>query len=179
MNKQVILIVGHNNISRGAYSVPLSMTEFEYHSKVVELLTDLPNVKVLFRENKQSYSKEMADLINRLDINKYDLALELHFNSAIDTNIGGTETLVYYKNIKAKQYSQLYFDKIKEYRPTQKIRGVKTVSTENERGAYGIVKSKGTYILLEAFFGSNKEDVISVEDYANILRNFIKEVDNV
>lgn len=179
MNKKITIIIGHNKIDKGAYSPSLSLSEYDYHKKVCELLKDIPNIRVLEREYKNgSYNKEMADMVERLDSEKYDLAIELHFNSASSEQPHGTETLVFYRNLKASEYSQMYFDCIRKFRPNQRIRGIIPISSLFDRGAYGILKSKGTYILVEGFFGSNPNDVISVEDYASILKDFIKEVQN-
>ena len=57
-------------------------------------------------------------------------------------------------------------------------RGLILVLDSKTRGGYGICKSKGTYILVEPFFGSNKDESLkfSVEkDVVDLFVNFIKE----
>ena len=58
-------------------------------------------------------------------------------------------------------------------------RGLILVQDSKTRGAYGICKSKDTYILVEPFFGSNNEESLkfSVEsDVVNLFVDFIKEM---
>ena len=58
-------------------------------------------------------------------------------------------------------------------------RGLILVQDSKTRGAYGICKSKDTYILIEPFFGSNNEESLkfSVEsDVVNLFVDFIKEM---
>ena len=58
-------------------------------------------------------------------------------------------------------------------------RGLILVQDSKTRGAYGICKSKDTYILVEPFFGTNNEEALkfSVEsDVVNLFIDFIKEM---
>ena len=56
-------------------------------------------------------------------------------------------------------------------------RGIIEVSHERERnGAYGICNSRGHYLLIEPFFGSDEKDCIPVGEMREILKEWIKEV---
>ena len=66
-----------------------------------------------------------------------------------------------------------YFEAIKKYRPKHIIRGIIPSKTEKDRGGYGICNSKGTYILVEPFFANNKENVLSIDEYVEVLITFI------
>ena len=68
-------------------------------------------------------------------------------------------------------------EKIVEKKET--TRGLILVQDSKTRGAYGICKSKDTYILIEPFFGTNNEETLkfSVEsDVVNLFVDFIKEM---
>lgn len=168
---KVVLIVGHNARDKGAYSPYLKMSEYDYWSEVVKGL-DIP---VLRRNANRGYGLEMREMLSRLERIDYDIAIELHFNSAI-SNASGAEVLVYKSNKKAKILAQNLLDRLVD--KGHRIRGIIEVSHERERnGAYGICNSKGHYLLIEPFFGSNEKDCISVNEMRGILKKFIEEVE--
>ncbi|MGL4652663.1 MAG: hypothetical protein ACRCU8_04040, partial [Cetobacterium sp.] len=55
------------------------------------------------------------------------------------------------------------------------------IKSLDQNGAYGIIKSKCPYILLEPFFGDNKTDTdkISVELMADVLFEFLNTINDV
>ena len=177
----VVLIVGHNSASKGAYSNVLKMSEYDYNlevaNKVLAKQSELKyNIRVLFRKPNPSYSYQMRELLGELDKEKYKVAVELHFNAPAkieDTETNGALALCYYKNEKAKEIINKYFEAIKKYRPNHIIRGIIPSKTEKDRGGYGICNSKGTYILVEPFFANNKENVLSIDEYVEVLITFI------
>lgn len=168
---KTVLIIGHNARDKGAYSPYLKMSEYDYWNEVVKGL----DVPVLRRHANRGYGLEMREMLNRLEQIDYDIAIELHFNSAI-SNASGAEVLVYKSNKKAKILAQNLLDRLVD--KGRRNRGIIEVSHERERnGAYGICNSRGNYILIEPFFGSNEKDCISVNAMRGILKNFIKEVE--
>ena len=177
----VVLIVGHNSVSKGAYSNVLQQSEYDYNLEVTNKVLARQNelkysIRVLFRKPNPSYSFQMGELLGELDREKYKVAVELHFNAPAkieDTETQGALTLCYYKNEKAKEIINKYFEAIKKYRPNHIIRGIILSKTEKDRGGYGICNSRGTYILVEPFFANNKENVLPINEYTNILVDFI------
>lgn len=177
----VVLVVGHNSVSKGAYSNVLKMSEYDYNlevaNKVLARQNELKyNIRVLFRKPNPSYSYQMKELLGELDKDKYKVAVELHFNAPAkieDTETNGALALYYYKNEKAKEIINKYFEAIKKYRPNHIIRGIIPSKTEKDRGGYGICNSKGTYILVEPFFANNKENVLFIDEYVEVLITFI------
>lgn len=76
---KTVLIIGHNARDKGAYSPYLKMSEYDYWNEVVKGL----DVPVLRRHANRGYGLEMREMLNRLEQIDYDIAIELHFNSAI------------------------------------------------------------------------------------------------
>ena len=180
MNK-VALIIGHNDRSRGAYS-PILASEFRYWKRIAEKIkTQIPGlVDIYERKPNKSYIPEMNEVLKELNKNDYNFCLELHFNSSLNRNANGCECLVYHKNEKAKKLATNFMARLQNVF-CSKIRsnnGIIEVNDSNKRGAYGICKSKDTYILVEPFFGSNQDESLkfSIEsDVVNLFVGFIKE----
>lgn len=167
---KTVLIIGHNARDKGAYSPYLKMSEYDYWGEVVKGL----DVPVLRRNANRGYGLEMREMLSRLEQIDYDIAIELHFNSAI-SNANGAEVLIYKGNKKAKILAQNLLDRLVD--KGHRDRGIIEVSHERERnGAYGICNSKGYYLLIEPFFGSNEKDCIPVGEMREILKEWIEEV---
>lgn len=168
---KIALIIGHNQRSKGAYSSYLKTSEYDYWGEVAKGL----DVPVLRRNPNRGYSLEMREMLSRLEQLNYDVAIELHFNSAI-SNAEGAEVLIYKGNKKAKMLAQNLLDRLVD--KGHRNRGIIEVSRERERnGAYGICNSRGHYLLIEPFFGSNEKDCIPVEEMREILKKFVEEVE--
>nr|DAE25910.1 MAG TPA: Cell wall hydrolase autolysin [Podoviridae sp. ct8nN1] len=122
----------------------------------------------------------MNEVLRELNKNNYKFCLELHFNSSLNRNANGCECLVYYKNEKAKELATNFMARLQNVFGS-KIRGnhgIIEVNDSNKRGAYGICKSKDTYILVEPFFGNNQNESLkfSIEsEIVNLFVNFIKD----
>ncbi len=168
---KTVLIIGHNARDKGAYSPYLKMSEYDYWGEAAKGL----DVPILSRNANRGYGLEMREMLSRLEQLTYDVAIELHFNSAI-SNANGAEVLIFKGNKKAKMLAQNLLDRLAD--KGHRNRGIIEVSHEQERnGAYGICNSRGHYILIEPFFGSDEKDCIQVEEMRKILKNFIKEVE--
>ena len=100
---KVALIIGHNQRSKGAYSQIVG-SEYDYWKRISEKLkTEIPAlVDVYERKPNKAYIPEMNKVLEELNKNSYKFCLELHFNSADNSQANGCECLVYYKNNKAK-----------------------------------------------------------------------------
>lgn len=202
---KVALIIGHNKRAKGAYSQILGR-EYDYWKRIAEktkgIIPEL--VDIYEREPNEYYTREMFKVLEELNKNNYKFCIELHFNAAEREQANGCECLVYYKNNKAKELATNFMirlqnkfgskirtkenilkeievvngeEKILENKET--TRGLILVQDSKTRGAYGICKSKDTYILIEPFFGSNNEESLkfSVEsDVVNLFVDFIKEM---
>lgn len=207
MKLKVALIIGHNKRSKGAYSRILG-SEYDYWKGISEKIkAEIPAlVDVYERKPNQYYIREMFEVLEKLNSNNYKFCMELHFNAAASEQANGCECLVYFGNNKAKELAtdfmarlqnkfgskirtkenvikvkmqeKMVGGKVWEEERKETTRGLILVQDSKTRGGYGICKSKGTYILVEPFFGSNPDESLkfSVEkDVVELFINFIKE----
>ena len=202
---KVALIIGHNKRSKGAYSTIVG-SEYDYWKRIAEKIkTEIPElVDVYERKPNEYYTREMFEVLEELNKNNHKFCIELHFNAAESEQANGCECLVYYKNNKAKELATNFMIRLqnkfgskirtkenilketevvngkeKTVEKKETTRGLILVQDSKTRGAYGICKSKDTYILVEPFFGSNNEESLkfSVEsDVVNLFIDFIKEM---
>lgn len=178
--KKVALIIGHNQRSKGAYSIIVG-SEYDYWKRIAEKIkTEIPLVVDVYeRKPNQYYKREMFEVLEELNKNDYKFCMELHFNAASE-QANGCECLVYYKNNEAKELATNFMAKLQNIFGS-KIRGnhgIIEIQDSKTRGGYGICNSKDTYILVEPFFGSNNDESLkfSVEkDVVDLFVNFIKE----
>nr|DAY42653.1 MAG TPA: Cell wall hydrolase autolysin [Caudoviricetes sp.] len=178
---KVALVIGHNQRSKGAYSQIVG-SEYDYWKRIAEKIKgEIPEfVDVYERKANKAYILEMNEVLNELNKINYKFCIELHFNSAENTQANGCECLVYYKNNEAKELATNFMAKLQNIFGS-KIRGnhgIIEIQDSKTRGGYGICNSKDTYILVEPFFGSNNDESLkfSVEkDVVDLFVNFIKE----
>lgn len=193
--KKIALIIGHNEKNKGAYSEYLKISEYDFYSKVLDVLfkkyKEAFNLKEEFVKNIQDkitifripntgYSKEMAEVVNTLEKNNFDLAIELHFNATTNHNQHGNTVLYWHKSREGKKLAELFQEIMTSYTEVKKLDLI-PINSLKQNGAYGIVKSKCSYILLEPFFGDNKIDTdkINIEKMAEVLFLFLNEINQV
>ena len=151
---KVAFIIGHNEKDKGSYSKYLNTTEWDLYNSMKNDLKCIGDVYVHDKTIK-SYTKRCIDISNRIG-DKYDLVIALHFN-AFNTVANGCEAFYWHSNKDGFNYAKKF---VKGYcmftgsRP----RGAKPYESKTERGAGEVYYPKNTAILLEPFFGDNKED---------------------
>jgi N-acetylmuramoyl-L-alanine amidase len=164
MNK-IAVVVGHDSIEQGAFSNILKKSEFSYHSELVKLLP----FDIYYRPTKGGYKSKMEELAKEINGKGYNLVIELHFNS-FNGVANGTEALYFNNSVNGKRWAEIYVDKIcSEYNTS--IRGAKVIKHTNERGYWFLKLMDAPAIILEPFFGDNKEaiDFKDVNKYAKTL----------
>ena len=204
---KVALVIGHNKRSKGAYSTIVG-SEYDYWKRIAEKIkTEIPLMVDIYEiKPNQYYTREMFEVLEELNKNDYKFCMELHFNAAASEQANGCECLVYFGNNKAKALATDFMARLQnkfgskirtkenvikvtmhekridgktwEEERKETTRGLILVQDSKTRGAYGICKSKDTYILVEPFFGTNNEEALkfSVEkDVVDLFVNFIKE----
>lgn len=168
----VAVIVGHSGNSQGYYSPFLEMSEYEYNS---ELATYLDCADIYYRPEAAGYNKQMDLLAEKLNPKDYDLVIELHFNmyDGVSNEVGdGCEVFIYPGNETTKAFGQKYCDVIsKEYDIVN--RGVK--ERTSGRGVGFLTKMKAPAIIVEPFFGDEKEakKFENIKKHSKILNKLI------
>ena len=171
---RIALCIGHNSIAQGAHSPFLGTTEYLFNTRVAALVQEkLPGVEIFTRKWQNSYTKEITELAERVNSKKFDLAVELHFNSSI-TGANGVEALYFHKSKTGLLMAESFCETIvMEY--GSKDRGAKPLSSTTQNGFGFVQKMKAPAIILEPFFGSNSEaqNFINIERYANAIVSWI------
>lgn len=172
----IALVIGHNSRSKGAYSPYLKTTEYEYWKKVTEKIREKIEVDIFERKSSISYIQEMKEVISKINKKNYDFILELHFNSANNSSVQGVEVLRHTSSIKGAKIGELFTEKINQEFGVVKRNEI-IIKSSNQRGGYGICKTKSPYILIEPFFASNEKAIeFSVDRMSKFLIDFLKEM---
>ena len=168
---KIAVVIGHDSKSAGAYSSHLGISEYIYNSEVAAHLSGVADIYK--RPNVKGYNSQMQVLADTLKPFKYDLVIELHFNS-FNKKAEGTETVTYKGNARTLQYGKVFNELIsKQYNTVN--RGEKTVSLSNDRG-FGFLSSMSSdAIILEPFFGDNVEALKfkDVQEYACVIKEWL------
>jgi N-acetylmuramoyl-L-alanine amidase len=164
MNK-IAVVVGHDKIEQGAYSNLLKQSEFAYHSEVVKHLP----FDVYYRDEKlKTYGAKIRDLAKRINAKKYNLVIELHYNS-FNGVANGCEALYFRGSKMGQRWAEIYVDRIvNEY--GNNPRGAKP-KVETDRGGLFLKLIDAPCLILEPFFGDNKEALLFKDHkkYAELL----------
>jgi N-acetylmuramoyl-L-alanine amidase len=172
---KVAIVIGHTSKQKGALSKYFGLREWDFYIEVskyirgADILTHNPNIS--------GYTTRIKDTARRLDEGNYDLVIECHFNSFFEPQANGCETLYFYRNDKTKELATRFSELVNDYTDI-KIRGTgaKALANRHDRGFASVYYPKADAILIEPFFGSNKEDcekIGSIQSLADIINCFI------
>lgn len=165
------LIVGHTKKDKGAAIYNGAIQEYDYWSEVVDKLKLNKKYAVGYRDNN-GVAGACSEIRNQLGYNP-DIILELHFNS-YNGKAQGCEAL--YTNSKALAEKFCAFMEEKG----QYNRGAKDVY-KNGRGIKNMEIAQRyceNNILIEMFFGDNKEDYIPIKEAREYLQEFLNCLNN-
>ena len=165
--KKIAVVIGHDKTSPGAYSTYLRQSEYIYNSEVATYLSNIADIYK--RPIGSGYKTQMINLANEINQKDYDLVVELHFN-AFNKIANGCEAVIFKGNSYTEKVGQKFCNLItKEY--CTESRGVKEVSQPNDRGYWFLALMKADAMILEPFFGDNKESLKfnDPSKYADIL----------
>jgi hypothetical protein len=169
-NNGIAVVIGHDYISKGAYSDYINEYEFDYNSAVAKIT----GLNTYTHSPSKSYTHKMQSTYRQLD--QYSLTLEMHFNAASE-GVQGVEALYYGGNVEGKRIAQLYCDLVaKEY--GVRNRGAKPLSSDADRGFRAVASGKATGLILEPFFGSNSDCKVfkDKERHAALMCDFISKI---
>ena len=147
-NNEIAVVIGHDYISKGAYSDYINEYEFDYNSAVAKIT----GLNTYTHSPSKSYTHKMQSTYRQLD--QYSLTLEMHFNAASE-GVQGVEALYYGGNVEGKRIAQLYCDLFR-----------------------AVASGKATGLILEPFFGSNSDCKVfkDKERHAALMCDFISKI---
>lgn len=177
IEKEVAIVVGHTQDSKGACSPHGIPCEWDFNSVVASHLTDVADI-YHYDTYKGGYTNMVKRLAAKINKKNYKIVIELHYNAASPT-ANGCETLYYFASKKGKEYAQLFTAQIVgDFRVTS--RGIKALVNSNDRGFAAVYYTKAPTIMAEPFFGSNFNNASKFKgrekEYANSIREFIKKI---
>lgn len=174
--KKFAIIIGHTSKQPGAASPHGIPPEYFFNNKVAQYLTDIADI-YYYDSYSGGYISMVKRLFNHINKHDYKMTLELHYNAA-SPSAEGTEVLHYETSkggaVHAKTLSKMISDNF-----GTRNRGAKPRSRSG-RGGYALYAGKPIALLLEPFFGSNKNDTLRFKgkekEYAEVIREFLNKV---
>ena len=169
------IIIGHTKLKPGACSPWGLPCEFELNKQIAEAVAEFDLEVDVFEHESYKYgykymTRRTASRINKGD---YDLVLELHYNAA-HPSAHGAEALYYFRNPKARELA-LRFSLQMAAKMGYRNRGAKALVNEKDRGFWAVFYPNPTTLILEPFFGTNKDDVSRFDAaiYVSVILNLI------
>lgn len=155
---KVAFVIGHDKKSKGATSKHLiegkELSEFDFWKEFV-LKNILDYGDIFTHESISSYEKKQKGTAEKTK--DYDLVIEFHFNS-FNGKAQGVEALHYYKNNKTQAICEEFSALVSEKMGIKK-RGLNGATASSSGNGYGFLyHSKPWAVLIEPFFGDNKND---------------------
>ena len=172
---KIAFIIGHHKKSKGAYSKYFKMREWDFYNKVMSYI---PYSHVFYHdENISGYVSRIKNTAKKVNKYPFDLVIELHFNSFIDLDANGCETLYFYRSKKGRDYAKKFSKLVTEMTGIKNRNGgLKALSNTKDRGFASVYYTKAPTILIEPFFGSNLSDCLkinSAKNMAEIIKQYI------
>lgn len=179
----IAICIGHSRkisgrYDGGAYSEHLKINERDFNLKVAtKLLASLTRKGIpsmLFDDYKgNGYGTAMMDVASQVRKAQATIAIELHFNSATPSATGH-EWLYWHKSLKGNCIAKNFESAFKKMFPSIRSRGIKPIG-KMDRGGKFLELTHCPAVILEPFFGSNKEDCakISIDELVSAYTNAI------
>jgi N-acetylmuramoyl-L-alanine amidase len=166
---RVAIVLGHHKNKKGAFSEYFKQREWDFYNEVLNC--SFQNNIFYHDENISGYTSRIKNTANKLNKIDFDLVIELHFNSAVDSRANGCETLYYFASKKGKQYAQKFSNLVNK-RTGIKLRngGVKSLANRNDRGFASVYYTKAPTIMIEPFFGNNSMDCAKIQSHDNMAK---------
>jgi N-acetylmuramoyl-L-alanine amidase len=175
---KIAFVVGHHKKDKGAYSPHLKVSEWDFYNNVADCMES--TIKVFQHDPTiKGYTDRIKATAEKINQGGFDLVIEGHFNAATP-QANGVETLYYFNSVKGRQYAQWFSELVNDFTDIKlRNNGLKALVNEKDRGFASVYYPKPPTILIEPFFGSNKEDcdkIKGVENLASIIDNFIAQI---
>lgn len=180
MSNKIAIVVGHTNRrDKGAFSPYLLQSEQPYNLQVALQLKSLaPNLYDVHTHSVQDYYKRQTAMAAKLNVGKYRLAIELHFNAASSPTANGTYCLYWYGSKVGKHVAEsISQDIAKRFKTTLRaVNGAQALVNEHDRGYWFTALTNMPAVIVEPFFGSNSEArmFMDTKEYVYVLHNCLK-----
>ena len=183
---KVLLIIGHNEVSKGAHNKQLSISEYDFWRGYVGCQVNEwseqsdHEFKIVTRPylGRYGYKAEMRHVHGVGEEWGADTSVEFHWNGASDKNITGHEVLHFKGSTNGKRVASICDKAFDDHLPNRD-RGVKRVGV-GESGGYGLFVGKYPSILFEPFFNSQLQHYLEGGKYRDMLNSafnqFFKEL---
>lgn len=173
---RIAFVVGHTEKDKGAYSPHLNISEWDFYNEVLE---HIPNANVFYHDpNIRSYTARIKNTAEKLNKINLDLVIEMHFNAATP-QAHGCETLYYYNSKTSRSYAKVFSETVYNWTGIKlRNNGLKALVNKHDRGFASVYYPNAPTILIEPFFGSNKEDCEKIGDAKNvacIIQDFLEQ----
>ena len=163
--KNVAVVIGHTMNRPGANSYNNFIEREWYFNKSVMLemmvLEQFDICYDVYMHYEDDYVERIEQLVDRMEEygRKYDLVIEMHYNSSSNEEAGGCECLFYHTNEDTKRFSEIFCKNISEQFHVRN-RGARPIKRKAQRGGRFIIETPYPAVILEPFFGSNKLEVL-------------------
>ncbi|MGY6649110.1 N-acetylmuramoyl-L-alanine amidase [Wenyingzhuangia sp. IMCC45574] len=154
--KKIAIIIGHRSEAQGAYSPYLLENEYTWNKTVASYLSHIADVYERPNTDMVSEGARIVELVNDVNKHEYDLVLSLHFNAFSDSKANGVTALYCEGNEFTKEFCEDYVGFISTKFET-KARSLISIKNKYQNGGLLLQKLKAPAVLLEPFFGTNKE----------------------
>jgi N-acetylmuramoyl-L-alanine amidase len=164
---KVAFVIGHHNKAKGAFSPYFKLSEWDFYNLVASNIQTDVSVFIHNSEIK-GYTKRVKRTAEQINKHNFDLVIEAHFNSAMPS-ANGVETLYFFKSQKGKEYAKLFSEVVNQHTGIKmRNNGLKALINRKDRGFASVYYTMAPTILIEPFFGSNKEDCQKIESPENM-----------
>lgn len=182
---KILLIIGHNAKSKGAYNTKLRISEFDFWKGYVEeRISNWHHISrhqfsIVTRPHKGSptYNEQMRHVHTIGKKWGADISVEFHFNGAMRV-VKGHEVL-YYRGSKGGRHIANIADKAFDKHLVNRDRGIKPRGV-HDNGGYGLYVGEYPSILFEPFFNKQLVDYVKGGKYRKNLNEafdqFFREV---
>lgn len=162
---KVALVVGHEPGAPGADGMfmdgvhRIECNEYAYNVGLAGMVkqalagNDMVEIVDVRRHLVGGYSKLPAWINAR----QFDVAIELHYNSAASSSAGGTEMLYWHTSVRSKLFAAIIQGRVLGALKL-KDRGTKAI-TAKDRGAPFLRGTACPAVICEPFFGSNADEM--------------------
>jgi N-acetylmuramoyl-L-alanine amidase len=156
---RLAILIGHNDVAKGAFSPHLLVSEWDYNQRVAREMQAAASEfglepRVFFRDrNRRGYATEIAIAYAAIDAWDPAAIMELHFNAGGGT---GTETLYWHSSRNGKKLADAVREAILG-ELDMRDRGSRA-RRSGDRGSTSLRVSAHPTILTEPFFGDSDSD---------------------